>query len=151
MIDPGNNSKQLIGTTPLLNFETTIGLYTIEVEKEDYFSNQTSIVVEHNELTNVGIGLEEKPGSILVSTSPENARVYLDGTFRGRSPIELDKIPRGTYQFSMGMPYAEHAQTISVEPNQQTRINNTFKKSKGYLIPATAMGVLIIALSLVAQ
>jgi TolB-like protein len=151
LINPGQVGRQFIGTTPLLNYEATVGDYTIEVEKEDYFSNQKNITVQHDQLTDVGITLEEKPGTILVSTTPENARIYLDGAFKGRSPIELDKIPRGTYQFSMGMPYAELAQTISVQPNQQTEINNTFKKSKNYMIPATAMGVLIIALSLVAQ
>jgi TolB-like protein len=151
LINPGQVGRQFIGTTPLLNYEATIGDYTIEVEKEDYFSNQKNITVQHDQLTDVGITLEEKPGTILVSTTPENARIYLDGAFKGRSPIELDKIPRGTYQFSMSMPYAELAQTISVQPNQQTEINNTFKKSKNYMIPAAAMGVLIIAFSLVAQ
>jgi TolB-like protein len=151
LIDPDNPEKIFIGKTPLLNYEATIGEYQIEVEKEDYFPNQKNIVVYHNQLTDVGVELEEKPGSILVSTTPENARIYLDGSFKGRSPIKLDKIPRGTYQFSMGMPYAEIDQTISIQPNQQTEINNNFKKSKDYLIPATAMGILIIALSLVAQ
>ena len=125
--------------------------YIIEVEKEDYFSNQKDIVVLHNELTDVGIELEEKPGTILVSSTPENARIYLDGSFKGRSPIQLVQIPKGTYQFYMGMPFAEYEQTITVQPNQQTKINNTFKKSKDYLIPATAIGVIIIALSLVAK
>ncbi len=151
LIHPGEMERQFIGTTPLLNYETTVGGYIIEVEKEDYFSNQKDIVVLHNELTDVGIELEEKPGTIFVSTTPENARIYLDGSFKGRSPIQLDQIPKGTYQFYMGMPFAEREQTITVQPNQQTKINNTFKKSKDYLIPATAIGVIIIALSLVAK
>ncbi len=151
LIRPGEMERKFIGTTPLLNYETTVGEYIIEVEKEDYFSNQKDIVVLHNELTDVGIELEEKPGTIFVSTTPENARIYLDGSFKGRSPIQLNQIPKGTYQFSMGMPFAEREQTITVQPNQQTKINNTFKKSKDYLIPATAIGVIIIALSLVAK
>jgi len=151
LIGPGKMGRQFIGTTPLLNFETTIGNYTIEVEKEDYFKKQKNLAVEHNQGTDVGIELEEKPGTIFVSTTPENARVYLDGSFRGRSPIELDDIPKGTYKFSLGMPFAEHEQTITVTPNQQTKINNTLKKSKDYLIPATAIGVIILCLSLVAQ
>lgn len=151
LIRPGEMERKFIGTTPLLNYETTVGEYRIEVEKEDYFSNQKDIIVLHNELTDVGIELEEKPGTIFVSTTPENARIYLDGSFKGRSPIQLDQIPKGTYQFYMGMPFAEREQTITVQPNQQTKINNTFKKSKDYLIPATAIGVIIIALSLVAK
>jgi len=151
LIKSGEPGKEFIGTTPLLNYETTIGNYIIEVEKENYFSNRGEIVVQHDQLIDVSIALEEKPGTILVSTDPINARVYLDGSFKGRSPIELDNIPRGTYQFSMGMPFAEHSQTIIVEPNQQTKINNSFKKSNDYLIPAAMTGVLIIALSLLAQ
>jgi len=151
LVSPGSTERQFIGTTPLLNYEATIGTYVIEVEKEDYFNNQKEIVVEHNLLTDVGIDLEEKPGTIFVSTTPENARVYLDGSFKGRTPIELYEIPKGTYQFSMGMPFDEYEQDITVTPNQQTKINNSFKKSKDYLIPATAIGVIIVALSLIAQ
>ena len=151
LIGPGEIGRQFIGTTPLLNYETTIGNFTIEVEKDNYFKNQKDLVVHHNQLTDVGIELEEKPGSILVSTTPENARVYLDGSFRGRSPIRLDDIPKGTYKFSIGLPFAEHEETITVTPNQQTKINKSLKKSKDYLIPATAIGVIILALSLAAQ
>jgi hypothetical protein len=143
--------RNFIGTTPLLNYEANIGSYLIEVEKEDYFSNRKNIVVLHNQLTDVGIELKEKPGSVLVSTSPENARIYLDGSFQGRSSIQLDQIPKGIYQLRMGLPFAEEEQMISVQPNQQTKINNSLNKTKDYLIPATAIGVIIIALSLIAQ
>jgi len=151
MIQPGEMGTDFIGTTPILNFESTIGEYVIEVEKEDFFSKRKSIWVHHNELTNVAIELEEKPGTILVSTSPVNARIYLNDSFMGRTPLHLEKIPKGTYNFKMGMPFARDEQIITVQPNQQTTINNSFKKSNDYLIPATAIGVLILALSLAAK
>jgi hypothetical protein len=87
----------------------------------------------------------------LVSTSPENARIYLDGSYKGRSSLQLDQIPKGIYQLRMSMPFAEEVQTVSIQPNQKTIIDKSFKKSDAYLIPATAIGVIIITLSLIAQ
>jgi len=47
------------------------------------------------------------------------------------------------------MPFDEYEQTIEVRPNQVTEINYQFKKSKDYLIPATAIGMIIVGLSLI--
>ena len=143
--------KTFIGYAPILNFKTTIGDYIVEVEKEDYFNGHKKISVLHNELTDVGIGLVEKPGRILVTTNPNNARIFLNGSFKGRSPLRLEKIPKGTYEFKTSLPFAEKEQIIDVRPNQETKINNSFKKSKDYIIPMTSIGALILILTLAAK
>lgn len=140
--------KTFIGYAPILNYKTTIGDYLVEVEKTDYFNGQKKISVLHDELTDVGIRLVEKPGRILVTTNPQNARIFLDGSFKGRSPLLLETIPKGTYEFKTSLPFAEKEQIISVQPNQETKINNSFKKSKDYIIPMTSIGALILILTL---
>jgi TolB-like protein len=151
LITGDDTDRRFIGRTPVLNYEVTIGSYTIEVEKGNYFTGTEQVLIKHNELTDVGITMKEKPGSILVSTTPQNARIFLDGSFRGRSPILIPQIPKGNYKFSMHMPFAEQEQTIEVKPNQQTIIDRTFKKSNEYLIPATAIGGIILVLHLIAK
>jgi len=143
--------REFIGHTPILNYETTIGNYTLEVEKADYFSRQKNLTVLHNKTTDIGVILEEKPGSIYVTTAPQNARIFLDDTFKGRSPLILERIPKGSYQFTMSLPYAEQEQTLQVQPNQQTEINQSFRKSKDYIIPAISIGLVIVALNLLAN
>jgi TolB-like protein len=147
----GNSGRKLIGQTPIVNYEVPIGDYIIEVEKENYYSNQKQIEVNHNALTDVGLELAEKPGSVFAVSSPGNARVFLDGAFKGRSPLQIAEIPKGTYKYTVSMPYAEEERYISVEPNKETQINSSFKKSWDYVIPVASIGVLITALSLIAK
>ena len=49
------------------------------------------------------------------------------------------------------MPYAEQEQFITVNPNEQTKISTTFKKSADYIIPATSIGVVILAFLMLAK
>jgi TolB-like protein len=147
----GTDDKKFIGYTPIVDYETTIGDYLIEVDKDNYFIKQEKMTVYHNQMSDVGIELEEKPGTIFALTSPPNARVFLDGTFKGRSPIKLKHIPKGSYKFSMNMPYAREEKLIVVKPNQETKVSSSFKKSADYLIPATAIGVIILTFQLLAN
>lgn len=140
-----------IGTSPILNYEATIGNYTLEVEKEDYFTGQTTVSVQHNEVSDVGVTLIEKPGSILVSTEPANARIYIDGAFKGRTPYRLATIPKGDYRIRTSMPFADHQQEIVVTPNQLTRVDHKFDKSNNYLYSTFAAGAVILVLTLLAN
>ncbi len=125
-----------------------IGEYTIEVEKENFFTRQQNVLILHNQLSDVGVELEEKPGSMLVSTSPQNVRIFLDGQFKGRSPLRLKTIPKGDYNVSLSLPFAAAEKTISVKPNQEALIDQSFKKSKDYIIPMTSIGAIILVLQL---
>jgi hypothetical protein len=49
------------------------------------------------------------------------------------------------------LPFAEREQLIEVRPNQETKINNSFKKSKDYIIPMTSIGAIILILTLAAK
>ncbi len=100
---------QEIGETPVLNFSAPIGEYTLEVEKEDYFNTYKEVMVNHKKLSEIKFELEEKPGSILVETTPANARVSLDGSFLGRTPFHIDDVVKGEYELTASLPYAEKA------------------------------------------
>jgi TolB-like protein len=148
LIRPDDPDKRFIGYAPITNYPVTIGAYIVEVSRDNYFSRQQKIVVRHNQLSDVGIELEEKPGSVLVSTNPQNVRVFLDGQFKGRSPLRLKAIPKGEYDIRLSLPFADDQESISVNPNQEAVINRTFKKSRDYIIPMTAIGAIILGLHL---
>lgn len=132
---------QEIGTTPILNFVATIGNYTVEVEKTDYFNDYQSIVVAHERLTDVRFELQEKPGSIWVETTPSNARVLFEGSYKGRSPFLLDKLVKGEYEITMSLPYAEKTKRVVVKPNRQSVVKTNFKKSQRYVLGMASIGV----------
>ncbi len=148
LIRPDDPRRRFIGDAPVTNYPVNIGGYIVEVEKENYFTGQKRITVLHNQLTDVDVELEEKPGSVLVSTNPQNVRIFIDNEFKGRSPLRLEAIPKGSYDLKMNLPFAGSERTITVNPNQETVINQTFRKSKSYLIPAASIGAIILALQL---
>lgn len=137
----GQGKRQKVGKTPILNFNATIGNYTIEVEKKDYFNDGKPTFVAHKQLTDVRFELKEKPGAIFVETTPPNARVFLDGAYKGRSPFLLDNIVKGEYQVTMSLPYAERTKKTIVEPNRQSDVKANFKKSKNYIFAITSIGI----------
>jgi len=142
---------QEIGETPILNFSTPIGEYTLEVEKKDYFNAQKEVVVSHKQLSETKFELEEKPGSILVMTTPANARVSLDGSFLGRTPFRIDDLVKGEYKLTATLPYAKKTETIKVETNRQSVMKTSFKKSKRYILGVTSIGVVGLLFHLLAK
>ena len=148
LFKPGDSQKRFIGFAPVTNFPLSIGNYIIEVEKDNYFSNQQEISIEYNQLSNVDLELQEKPGSVMISTYPQNVRIYLDGQFKGRSPLRLSAIQKGEYNVRMILPFGESEKTISVRSNQETKIDQRFRKSKDYIIPLTAIGAIMLTLQL---
>ena len=142
---------QEIGETPILNFSTPIGEYTLEVEKEDYFNAHKEVVVSHKQLSETKFELEEKPGSILVMTTPANARVSLDGSFLGRTPFRIDDLVKGEYELTATLPYAKKTETIKVETNRQSVMKTSFKKSKRYILGVTSIGVVGLLFHLLAK
>ncbi len=143
--------RKKIGDTPILNFTTSIGNYVIDVEKKDYFSSRKTVSVMHKQLSSVSFELKEKPGSIFVETNPSKARIFLDGTFKGRSPLHIDNIPKGEYQINMGLPYDQEEKMITVETNRQTTVSASFSKPEDYMISMTSIGMVAILFHLLAK
>ena len=140
-----------IGNTPILNYSTTIGNYSVRVEKEDYYSDWKDVVVLHEQLTDVNFSLDEKPGSIFVETMPTNVRIFLNGSYKGRSPFNIRDVSKGDYQITMSLPYAKKTEQVSVTANRQSSVKSNFKKSKRYLSSMTSIGVVAILFHLLAQ
>jgi TolB-like protein len=147
----GQESGQVIGKTPILNFTTTIGDYRVSVEKQDYFTDVKQVLVQNKQLVDVQFDLKEKPGTILVETNPENARIFLDGFYKGRSPFVLEGINRGEYQIDLDLPFARETRKIAVEPNRQTHVKADFNKSKRYLLSMLSIGAASLLLHSLAK
>ncbi|MEE9157482.1 MAG: PEGA domain-containing protein, partial [Gammaproteobacteria bacterium] len=126
-------TRARIGTTPIFNYETTVGAYTIEIAKSEYHTASRSILVQKGLLAEVSQKLEEKPGQILVGSVPENARVFMNNVFVGRTPLTVPNVKRGTYVIAMSLPYATSEETVSVFPDGKTEVSHRFQKPKTYV------------------
>lgn len=95
--------RNFIGMTPIIIKNIEKGL--VSISQEGYLPFQTEIIPEETDsflsLILVFSTLskqEEKKGSLLVVTSPQNAKVYLDGELVGLTPISFSNIQSRLYE-----------------------------------------------------
>ena len=82
------------GETPL-ELKLKPGVYTVRVSKKGYEDYETRVGVKPGKVSEVNAVL--KPYGILkVSSTPSGAKVYIDGEYRGKTPLEL-KLEPGVY------------------------------------------------------
>lgn len=71
---------------------------------------------------------EAASGRLAVYSSPQMAEVWLDGRFRGVTPLQLDQIPTGRHYLRLVSPgYHNEGRTIDVAPHQETTIQSSLR------------------------
>ncbi len=125
-------TRKRIGVTPIFNYETTVGAYQVETEKREYFTASSKALVLQGRLEEISQVLEEKPGQIVVDTVPENAQVFLDDAFIGRTPLAIE-LKRGNYSVRLSLPFASAQKDVSVLPDKETPVSHRFHKPRSYV------------------
>lgn len=70
-------------------------------------------------------------GSVMISSDPWGATVYLDGEKRGTAPLTLANVPAGKHNLLVTMQgYKESNTTITVTADKATTVKKTLKKGK---------------------
>ncbi len=111
------------GTTPL-TLMLLPGNYRVTLKKEGYLDYSTNIVVQEGRDREYTFNLQPAYGNLRIETEPRGASVYLDGTYRGLTPLILYNIPAKTYQLRIVYSgYQERIETIKVEPNRTTYLS----------------------------
>ncbi len=88
------------GTAPVTLDAVTPGTHVVEGYKKGYDRAQATVKVVAGEQAVVKLDLEiakERYGSLAVRSSVPGAIVYVDGSSRGRAPVELSKVTLGEH------------------------------------------------------
>lgn len=113
------------GTTPLTLSNIKMGQHTIKVTKKDYYNYSEMVQVKANTTTYVSARLEPVPrtGSIYINSTPSNAKAYLDGAYRGRTPLTISNLEVGEYQIRISKDgYYDWYSTVQVKQNITTQV-----------------------------
>jgi len=63
-------------------------------------------------------------GRIMVNSNPQGARVYLDNSYKGVTPLSIDKVTTGQHQIRLVLQdYQDWSSDIFLSPNQTTSIS----------------------------
>ena len=122
-----------IGVTPL-NISLPSGTYEIGITKEKYERLNTTVVLYPGEQRSLVVNLTPNYGFISVYSTPSGAKVYIDDTYIGKTPIEHKEVQTGRHEIAIEKEgYQNYTKTIEILPNKTILVNATLKAIEGGL------------------
>ncbi|QYZ78978.1 PEGA domain-containing protein [Methanofollis formosanus] len=106
--------------------------HTLEVRLDGYDTWSSSQRVKAGETTSVRADLNPHVnyGSIYVTSSPSGAKVYLDGTYEGKTPRTITGISEGRHYIELEEAgYQEWTGPVTVVAGQQTYVSATLNSN----------------------
>jgi hypothetical protein len=105
------------GDTILLDY----GKYSVTVRKEDYQDFNGSVTI-NEDVNTLSATLKErdKLGTLRVTATPSNAKIYVDGTFIGQSPQSKD-LPLGSHKVEVKLDgYISESRDVNIANEGET-------------------------------
>jgi hypothetical protein len=115
------------GRTPLImNLER--GSHNFKVEASGYSSYSQSFYISSDRVINVN--LSKSKSVVNFSSNPSNARVYINSSYRGTTPLQLS-LDEGTYTVRIDKDgFMSKTEEISVQSGQSYNYNFTLEEIK---------------------
>jgi len=111
------------GTTPL-NLSLKPGEYSVTPVLKDYRRYSTTVEISPNGTKALPVELEPLNGTLSITSIPSNASVYINGTLKGTTPLNLSLEP-GVYLINVTEDGSWNATTVTVKPNNTLTISLT--------------------------
>jgi PKD repeat protein len=144
------------GTAPTILTDVLTGNHEITLSLKGYDDWSHIISVGSGQMAAINAGLDatkEITGSLAIITDPVGAEIYLDGNFKGVSPVTITGISTGTHAVLLTMQeYEDNTSTISINAGQTqkytTGLQKIYKPSAIDLLLAAGAIVLIAVTAL---
>ena len=114
------------GTAPLTIQSLSPGTYTLEAERSGYQSDLSTVTVRAGQQSNIQFTLTsiEQYGAIKVTSSPSGAYVYMDGVYKGRTPLTLSSVSVKKHNIELDLSgYYDWKTTVSVTSGVTSYVN----------------------------
>lgn len=119
-----------------------LGHHTIELRKECYEPVRFQFEVEAPQDYTAQIHkLEESVGRIRLSSTPPGARVFLDGQYKGNTPIDLARVCSGTHRLEVKHPTGKYLEDFVLEKNDVLALDCPIRPSLAFLGVVAEEGV----------
>lgn len=115
------------GLTPL-EVEIDPGKYEVRIEKEDYDPRTETIEVALGETKNVSVELNLKKADLSITSDP-SASVYINDTYKGETPLDLE-LEKGKYEIRIEKEgYERYTGTIELFTGESKSISVDLTKA----------------------
>ncbi|WP_243031034.1 PEGA domain-containing protein [Thermus altitudinis] len=115
---------RLSGRTPL-TLQVNPGRQEVELRLAGYQPYRVTVNPKPGERVQVFAQLVPEPrqGTLVISSTPSGAEVYVEGALRGRTPLSLS-LPEGRYQVELRLAgYETYRATVQVRRGETTRLD----------------------------
>ena len=120
------------------------GEHDLTLTLDGYHDYVTTVTVMSGRETNVIATLTDLPdanpnGQVAVASSPSGAGVYLDGAYRGITPLVVDSVPKGSHTILVRQAgYQDWATSVQVTEGETAQVSATLVGSRMTTGTATA-------------
>ncbi|AXI24711.1 serine/threonine protein kinase [Methanofervidicoccus sp. A16] len=114
------------GTTPL-TVEVSPGTHTIKIKKDGYKDYSDTVYVSSGDSKTINAKLTSKKATLYIRSDPSGAKVYINGEYKGKTPLEL-KLDPGFYTVKISKDgYEDYIAYIILRSGKTTKINAVLK------------------------
>lgn len=122
------------GQTPCAVEEVLLGDHKLKLVREGYKDFETDLRVAQTGAQPVSVQLEEKFAALDVVSAPPDARVSLNGEYKGRTPLQISGLRDGVYSVAIEKPgYDRTTREIKIAQNQDVKLDVSLEKGTGVL------------------
>jgi PKD repeat protein len=145
------------GTTPVILSEIPTGNHRVTLSFKGYDDWNHTVSVGSGQMAAINAELDaikEITGSLAVITDPSGAEVFIDGNFKGVSPVTIQGLSTGMHSVLLTMQeYADNSSAITVSAGQTQKytagLKKVYKPSASDLLLAGGAMVLIALIAIV--
>ncbi len=126
------------GITPFTIETIPSGKHQMSLTMKGYEPYIDEITVEPGDRREFNIALTPLPGSLVVASRPSQARIYLNGQFKGESPISITNISAGEYILRAELRgYEPMTKTNTLAFGEKSTVEFELVKNSGALLIST--------------
>ncbi len=134
--------------TPTRIERVRTGEVLVEISLDGYLPYQREMRLRSGEEYRLDATLIPLPGGLTVSTVPPEARVYLDGEYKGESPLSLTDLSVGTYTIRVERAgYAEQTRSVELESGDRSIAEFRLERDSGTIVLVTEPAEVTVYLS----
>jgi hypothetical protein len=114
------------GVAPLTIKNLAPGTYSLEADYSGYQSDLATVTVRAGQQSDVRFTLKpiQQYGSVKISSNPSGAYVYMDGAYKGRTPLTLNSVSAKNHIIELDLAgYYDWKTTISVASGVTRYVN----------------------------
>lgn len=118
-----------MGRSPL-NLTLSEGTKNLRIEKSGYETYYETLLLDRSISKSITLSPQIKTYKLSISSSPSNARVYINGTYEGMTPIALT-LKEGTYTVQLTLDgYEDFVTSVNLDRDRQVTATLYSKKAR---------------------